>query len=138
MDNLLKEFSLLGIASLAVGIVVIGALIRKALELFIPSLKKIEVKNSSQKATAFPNKWSKFYNELGLYLLPYMIGAGLAAIKTSFVFGTIDTYGGRLVFSLLVASFSGLFYKALKKYIPGLFGVQVEADDAVLSVPAKG
>lgn len=138
MDNLIAEFSLLGIASLAVAINVICALFRKTVELIIPSLAKQEVVSAKQKAVEYKNQWARFYNELFLYTLPYLVGSTIAIFKIAFVFGSIGTYGGRWIFSMLVATFAALFYKAIKKAIPGLLGVQVETDDTILNLPKKG
>lgn len=137
MDNLLAEFSLLGVCSLAVAIVVISSLVRKALELIWPWLAKTEVTSATQKVADYTNQVARFYNELGLYVLPYVIGSLIAIGKITFVFGAIDTYGGRWIFAMLVATFSALFYKSIKKAIPGLLGVQVETSDKILELPKK-
>lgn len=137
MDNLIQEFSLLGICSLAVAINVLCALIRRALELFLPFLAKAEISAKKQKVVEYSNRWARAYNELGLYLLPYLVGSTIAVFKISFVFGALDSYGGRWIFSMLVATFSALFYKSIKKALPGLLGVQVETSDKVLHLPAK-
>lgn len=137
MDNLLAEFSLIGICSLAVAVNVLCTLLRRALELFFPFLVKKEVTAVTQKVVDYSNRWARVYNELGLYLLPYLVGSSIAAFDISFVFGDIDTYGGRWIFSMLVATFASLLYKALKKAIPGMLGVQVETGDKVLTVPGR-
>lgn len=137
MDNLLAEFSLIGICALAVAIVVVSGLIRKALELIWPWLVKTEVASVKQKGVEYQNQAARFYNELGLYILPYVVGSLLALIQTSFVYSDIESYGGRWIFSMLVATFSALFYKSIKKAIPGLLGVQVETSDKIFELPKK-
>lgn len=137
MDNLLAEFSLIGICALAVAIVVVSGLIRKALELIWPWLTKQEVASVKQKGVEYQNQVARFYNELGLYILPYVVGSLLALIQTSFVYSDIESYGGRWIFSMLVATFSALFYKSIKKVIPGLLGVQVETSDKIFELPKK-
>lgn len=138
MDNLIKDFNLLGLASLAVAIVVLVAFTRRLVELLVPSLVKKEVTSAKQKMTEYTHQWSRFYNELILYLLPY-IWAGLLAIPNiEFVFqGAGTSYAGRALLACLVATFSGLFYKSVKKSIPALFGVQVETSDKLFELPPK-
>jgi hypothetical protein len=137
MNNLLAEFSLLGVCALAVAIVVLSALVRKTLELIWPWLSKVEVVSKQQRVAEYHNQVARFYNELGLYVLPYVIGSLIAIGKITFVFGSIETYAGRWIFSMLVATFSALFYKSIKKAIPGLLGVQVETSDKILELPKK-
>jgi len=138
MDTFLKDFSLIGVCSLAVALVVATALIRKIMELALPVLVKTEVYvTKTHKVTKYQNGWARVYNELFLYLLPYILGALIALSKTAFIFGSIEKYTGRLIFSVLVATFSGIFYKSVKKSIPRLFGLQEESDDSsdVLGTP---
>lgn len=138
MDSILKDFSLLGISSLAVALVVMTALIRKIIELSWPSLVKREVRlDDTCKVTKYTSNWARLYNELFLYLLPYILSAIIALTNTEFIFGTISNYIGRLVFSVLVATFSGIFYKSVKKSIPRLFGLQDDPadDNTELSLP---
>lgn len=138
MDNLVSGFSLLGIASLAVAIFIITMLVRRTLEFFLPVLKKKEVTAAKQKVAEYSNQWARFYNELGLYYLPYVVGSIIAAFPIEFVFGSIKNYGGRWVFCTLVATFCALFFKSIKKGIPALFGVQVEESDKLIELPPGG
>jgi hypothetical protein len=137
MDNLLKDFSLVGLVSLAVMTVVCSALFRRVIELAIPSLVKVERKTANGKVTTYKSELSRWYNEFVLYMIPYVCAALFAISKTQFLFGEINTYVGRMFLAVMVATFSAMVYKAVKKAIPGMFGVQVDSNDDVLSPPAK-
>jgi hypothetical protein len=137
MDNLLKDFSLLGISALAVVIVVLSTLVRRVVELALPELKKDERKGSTTKVTIYSGSLATWYNEFLLYLLPYLVASVVATVKVPFIYGDINTYSGRLFFALLVATFSATIYKGVKKALPGLFGVTAEDDDKVLPAPPK-
>jgi hypothetical protein len=137
MDNLLKDFSLLGISALAVTIFVLSAFVRRAIEMALPELVKDERKAVNSKLTLYSGKFAYWYNEFILYLLPYLVASLLAIGKVSFIYGDIGTYTGRFFFAMLVATFSALIYKGVKKAIPALFGVVVEDDNQVLPTPPR-
>ena len=152
MDKLVEGFNLLGIASLAVVIVVVVAATRRILEFFFPVLEtketSVEVEQrkggegtykAPAKVVVFKSKAARFYKEVVLYLLPHFYACLFAIPNVEFIYGpSAQTYGGRVFMALLVATFSGLFYKSVKKAIPGLFGVTVEnVSDKVFSIPPK-
>jgi hypothetical protein len=137
MDQLIKDFSLLGLASLAVMTVVSVALTRRVLELAFPWLAVDKQRSEKVTVVTYVNRFAKVYNELVLYLLPYLWAAVFALAQTDFLFGQIGTYTGRLFLAFMVATFSQLFYKSAKQAVPKLFGVTVDADDLVLSIPPK-
>jgi len=153
MDKLIEGFSLLGIASLAVVIVVVVAATRRVLEFAFPALQTkestVEVEQKAEggkgpyrspaKVVVFKSQAARFYKEVGLYLMPYFYACLFAIPNIEFVYGpSAETYGGRVFMALLVATFSGLFYKSVKKAIPGLFGVTVEnVSEKVFSIPPK-
>jgi hypothetical protein len=152
MDKLIEGFSLLGIASLAVVIVVVVAATRRVLEFAFPVLqtKESTVKveqpedgkgpyRSRAKVVVFKSQAARFYKEVVLYLMPHLYACLFAIPNIEFIYGkSAETYGGRVFMALLVATFSGLFYKSVKKAIPGLFGVTVEsASEKVFSIPPK-
>jgi hypothetical protein len=139
MDQIAQQFNLLGLAALAVMVVVLSTFTRKALELAMPWLVKEESQGPNIKVVRFQDGVGvHFYNELGLYLIPYVWAAVAAITKSEFLFGDVDSYIGRLFLSVFVATFSALFYKSVKKKIPTLFGVTVEDnDDKVLPVAKR-
>jgi len=141
MDKLIEGFSLLGLVSMAVGIVVLSALVRRLLELVVPSLVKDELINvkAGTKTTQYGSELSRWYNELFLYVLPYLVGSLIALSKAEFLFGIISTYMGRFILSMMVATFSAMVYKTVRKAIPNFFGVSIDADDGdtVLTKPSK-
>ena len=125
MDLSTEDINKWGVAALAVTIVVFTALLRKTLTFLFPALRVSKCKDGLQVTTSYVSRWGEFYHEIGLYLLPYLLAPILALSKSTFLFGKIDRYGGKLVFVFLVATFSGLLVKIIKKKIPALFGVEV-------------
>lgn len=137
MDNLLENFTLLGVAALAVVIVIISTLSRKVVELALPELVKDERRTSTTKVTIYSSKLAAWYNELLLYLLPYLVASLIAVLKVPFIYGDLDSYTGRFFFSMLIATASAGIYKGVKKSLPGLFGVSVDDADKTPSNPPK-
>ena len=139
MDQLVKEFNLWGIASLAVMVVLGVAFTRKILTLsfIMPWLKPEKTKKGSSKTVKYSGRFAEFYNEVGLYLFPYIFATGFAFIRSEFLFGKLETYGGKLALAFLVATFSGLIVKAVKKSVPGLFGQKVETEDVIVGPPVS-
>jgi hypothetical protein len=133
MDQLFQDFSILGLAALAVMIVVAVGMTRKVLTFFFPVLvpvRTIGADKLTYKST-YLNKWARFYNELFLYALPYVWAALLALVKSEFIYGKIATYGGRLFMAFFIATFSATIFKAVKKSIPKSFGTEVATSDNV-------
>lgn len=130
--------TLIGLASLAVMVVVAVGLTRKVLTFFLPVLVPVRSLSADKRTqvTTYLNKWARFYNELFLYVLPYLWAALFAMVKSEFIYGKIATYSGRLFLAFLVATFSATIFKAAKKSIPKSFGVDVAAvDDVFESLP---
>lgn len=134
MTDLLEGFSLLGLASLAITIVVLVGFTRKLVSFFVPSMKKKEVTAAKQRVVEYEHQVARFYNEIGLYFMPYLYACLLAIPEIQFVYGEADGYAGRAVLGLLVATFSGLFYKSVKKSIPGMFGVEVATSNKLVDL----
>jgi len=128
MESILQSFTLLGIGSLAVAIVVLVAFSKRALALALPQLKKAQSVSKTSNTITYQTSFARLYNELLLYLLPYGWALLLAVPKIDFVYATADGYGGRALFGCLVATFASLIYKSFRKTIPKMFGV-AEVDD---------
>lgn len=133
MDQLFQDFTVIGLASLAVMIVVAVGLTRKALTFFFPVLIPVRTlgEDKHSYSVKYLSKWSRFYNELFLYVLPYIWAALFALVKSDFIYGKITTYGGRLFLAFLIATFSATIFKAVKKSIPKSFGTEVATTDNV-------
>ncbi len=131
MDQLTKDFSVVGLCSLSVMVVVITALTRKLLTFFFPVL--VPAKNVHEKGTTvlYLSRISQFYNEIGVYVLPYAWVALFSLSKSTFIFGTVATYFGRLLLGVFVATFSATMFRAVKKSLPRVVGVEVATSDDV-------
>lgn len=134
MDNLAEQISLWGVVSLAVTAVVFSAFVRKLLAFAFPSLRVTRKKDGLQTITVYASRCGEFYHEIGLYLIPYILAPLFALSKSTFLFGSVDRYGGKLLYAFLAVTFSGLLVKVVKKKLPALFGVEL-ADDSPLALP---
>jgi hypothetical protein len=126
MEPILKSFTLVGIASLAVAIWFLVSFSKRAIALSFPKLRKVQAVSKTSNTILYQTPFSRTYNELLIYLFPYVWALLLAIPKIDFVYATADGYGGRALFGCLVATFAGLVYKCFRKAIPKLFGVDVE------------
>lgn len=133
MDTLIQDFNLLGLASLAVMIVVVVGLTRRMITFFVPSFVPLKMADVAAKtyAVKYSSSAAQFYNEIGVYLMPYAWAAIFALVKSSFIFGKVDTYSGRLFLSFFIATFSATIFRAVKKSLPKPLGVEVKENDTV-------
>lgn len=132
MDELINPTTMMAAAALSVAVIFTTTLIRKVVSTFAPWLGKTEVTGTLGKRVEYGSTASRVYNELVLYVLPYLVSALWAIPDLPYLHADINTFGGRLLLSFLVAAFSGLFYKSVKKAIPRFFGVTVEDDESTV------
>ena len=134
MDQLTKEFNLLGLACLAVAIVVVVGFTRKFITFFLPSWVPVQnlvlgPDNIKVYSTIYKSEVAHFYNEIGVFLLPYAWAALLAVPKVTFIFGNVGTYIGRFFLSVFVATFSASIFRIVKKLLPKAYGVEMPMMD---------
>lgn len=138
MEGMLQDISLIGAASLAITVLIVSAFLRMIIEFAFPQLKKLEARAKKQKLVEYQSSLSRFYNELLLYALPYIVISIVVIPKIEFVFGassSFDQYLARWIFGMSVTPFSTLIFKAVKKSLPKFFGVKMEKADRLLDVP---
>jgi hypothetical protein len=139
MDELVKEFSLWGTLALAVMTYIATFFTRRILETAMPWLAKKADENASD--ITYVNKWARWYNKVLLYAIPVVFGLAWAFIPSKFLFGGIETIGGKLFWGATVGWFSGLFYKLIKATIVAIFaqkfGISYEPKDGPKGGPEE-
>lgn len=130
---------MIGLASLAVMVVVAVALTKRVLLFAFPTLNVTEAISNNTRTVSYQHTWARFYNEVFLYFVPYLWAALFALSKSEFMYGKVKTYTARLFLSFLVATFSALVFKSMKRAVPKLFGVEISSvsDEVFEEVPDK-
>lgn len=100
---------------------------RRILETAVPSLKKAV--DANQNGITYKTTWSRWWNEVVLYLLPVFWGGLSASLATSYPLPQgVSSFSGRLFFGIVVGFFSGFIYKVLKKVILKKFDIVSEEE----------
>lgn len=117
MDQIdLSTFLHTGTLALGVAVVIITSFIRRILETYIPTIRQKSDEDSP--GATYGNRWARFYNKVGVYYLPVLIGVLIGLLVDSdFLFGSIDTRDGRVFFAMVVAWFSRDVYKFVRGVI---------------------
>lgn len=130
MEQILAQVLRPGTFVVAVAVVIATFFIKRIAELTHPKLKKTKQVGGEGKevirATAYANKLSLWWNEVILYAIPVLVGALFALSSSEFLFGDIDTVGGKAMFSAGVGWFSGFFYKIFRKLVLKKTGVDIK------------
>ena len=111
---------------LGVALFVAVFLVRRVVETAVPTLKKQADPNSPR--LTYLTTFSRWWNEVILYVLPVVLGAGCGLIKSDFFFAGIGDKGGRLIFGAMVGWFSSFLYKLLRKVVKQKMGVDLVPD----------
>lgn len=132
MDDLVKDFSLWGLLSLATMCYVGTFFTRRILTTAMPWLEPV-TKDGKETYTC---GWARWYNKVLLYAIPVVLGLLFALIPSKFLFGEIDSFGGKLFFSGTIGWFSSMLYKLFRVTITTIFaqkfGVKYEPKDPPL------
>ena len=110
MDELVKEFSFWGTMALAVMCYVATFFTRSILTTAMPWLEPVK-KDGKESYTC---GWARWYNKVFLYAIPVTFGLAFAFIPSKFLFGGIDTIGGKMFWGGMLGWFSALIYKGVK------------------------
>lgn len=129
MDDAWKEF--LGIHTLIFSFICwVGTFfVRRIVENIWPHLKKQADENSPNATYLTP--MSRWWNQVILYLVPVVLGAGAAAVATAYPFPAgIQSLSARLFFGTVIGFFSGYLYKVVRQIVARVTGVQLEGASA--------
>ena len=133
MDSIVSQFLSKGTLILAIVIVIINFFIKRLVEIIWPTLKPI-ARELDQKAM-YTGKAALVWNQIGLYLLPVLIGVLLGSlIKDPYIFGTdIKAASGRIAYAAIVGWFADFMYEVVQKSLYKTTGVALP--DPGASIP---
>lgn len=141
MEEILSQVLRPGTFAIAVAIVIATFFTKRIAELAYPKLrtssKGVIVGSDKEvvRETTYPNKLSMWWNEVVLYAIPVLFGALFALSKSDFLYGGIDSFGGKVLFSAGVGWFSSFFYKIFRKLVLKKTGVDIQPGS--IEPPAK-
>lgn len=123
------------VGTLVLGILVViaSSFVRKVLETAFPDIK--QKADEDDPAASYGNKWARWYNKVFVYYFPVVLGGLSGLINEPFLFGTIDTMGGRVLFGMVVAWFCRDIYKGVRGVLSSFAkkqGVDLGPDSRVL------
>ena len=135
MDSVVAQFLSTGTAVIAVTVVILQFFIRRSVEITWPSLKPVG-KELDHKAM-YTGKAALWWNQIGLYALPVMIGSCVGLLsKDPFLFGPdIKTTSGRVFYAAVVGWFADFLYEVVQKSLYKTTGVSLPSPGA--SYPPK-
>lgn len=111
---------------LGVAIFILTFMFRRIVESAQPKWKKQADANDPK--STYLTTWSRWWNEVILYILPVSFGIASGFIKSDFFFAGIGDKGGRLIFGAIVGWFSSFLYKLLRKVARQRLGVDIIPD----------
>lgn len=124
MDQALSQLLNLGTAVFAVAIVVATFFIRRGIETAWPSLRKKADENAP--ATTYSTTAARWYQQLGLYTIPVVVGMGLGIVDIPFLFPEgLRTLGGRVFFGAVTGWLSSAVYKVVRRVAAQKVGIEL-------------
>jgi hypothetical protein len=113
---------------------VLTFLTRRIVETAMPTLKKAADANHPE--ATYKTTFSRWWNEVILYVLPVAWGSVAATAATFYPFPEgISSFSSRLIFGVVVGFFSGFIYKILKKIVLKRFDIVDESDLPAAKAP---
>jgi len=123
MDNVVSQFLSKGTAIIAITVVILQFFIRRTVEIVWPTLKPVgkELDHKSM----YTGKAALWWNQIGLYALPVVIGACIGWMtKEPYLFGDdIKTVSGRVFYAAVVGWFADFLYEVVQKSLYRTTGV---------------
>jgi len=133
MDAVISQFLSKGTVILAVVVVMIGFFVKRSVEMVWPQLRPVA--NEMDHKSMYTCKAALWWNQIGLYALPVVIGSCLGTINSTFLFGDLTSARDRVLYSAVVGWFSDFLYEVFQKAVLKSTGVSLpNPDEAVASV----
>jgi len=131
MDQALTDFLSKGTLIIAVLVVIINFFVRRIVLLIRPDFKPLG--SAMDKKAMYSNTAAMWWNEIGLYALPVIIGANLGLFKgLSFAFDTsIKTASGRVFYAAIVGWFADFLYEVVQKMLYKSTGVTLPSAESL-------
>jgi len=120
MEELLQAILKPGLLALAVAIYAVTHVARRVVETASPGLKKKA--SEMDKAAMYGSRLALWWNEVVLYAMPVIVGAGSGFYKSAFIFGALDQKD-RILVGCGVGWFSGTLYKIARKLLASKAGI---------------
>lgn len=135
MDAVVSQFLSKGTAIIAVLVVISGFFVKRVVEIVWPQLRASA--NEMDHKPMYTNKAALWWNQIGLYALPVVLGGLIGAfVKEPLLFDpSIQTKSGHVFYAAVVGWFADFLYEVLQKAFYKSTGVQLpNPDEAVPSV----
>jgi len=129
MDDLMKMIFRPGTLVLAIAIYASTHIFRRIVETARPGLKRQATE--MDKAAMYGSKMAMWWNEVVLYAMPVIAGAGFAFWPSEFLFGAELATKDRAMLACGVGWFSGTVYKAIRKALMAKAGLPDTGDSMV-------
>jgi hypothetical protein len=124
MDDFMNYMVRPGVLVIAVFIYLVVWTIRKSLESIWPSLRKQAGELAA--APMYTSRTAVIWNELGLHILPVLIGGLVGLIHSEFLHGPLQLWGDRVMFDCGIGWFSGTLYKGVSKMLSAKLGIDID------------
>lgn len=126
MDEAISNFLQYGTLILACAVYIITFLIRRITETAIPSIKKQADANDPK--LSYKTAFSRWWNEVILYVLPIIVGCLFGLVKAPFMFGDdVKTVSGRIIVGGVIGWLSSFLYKVVKKLLVSKTGIDASS-----------
>lgn len=113
-----------GTVAIAIAVFIATFFTRRVVENLAPSLAQ------GTSSASYSSRMQLWWNSVILYAIPVMYGCLMALSKSVWLFGQIDTAGGKVLFGGGVGWFASFLYKIVRKAVMVKVGVDILPDEA--------
>jgi len=124
MEEVTSQVARAGTMAIAVAVFVVTFFTRRVIEILVPSLRQ------GTTTTVYSTRLQLWWNSVILYAIPVLYGSLAAFIKSDWLFGQIDTIGGKILFGGGVGWFASFLYKVFRKAVLAKVGVDILPDES--------
>lgn len=120
MEELIRTIFKPGLLALAIAIYAVTHVVRRIVETARPGLKKKA--SEMDNAAMYGSRLALWWNEVVLYAMPVLAGAGSGLFQSAFIFGDLSQKD-RILVGCGVGWFSGVIYKIFRKILASKAGI---------------
>jgi hypothetical protein len=133
MDAAVAQFLTTGTVMIAIMVVIVNFFVTRTVEMVWPRLKPTGA--AMDHKPMYAGKAGMWWNEIGLYALPMVIGCTIGGlVNETFLFGDITTHTGRVFYAGVVGWFADFLYTVIQKVLYKSTGVQLPSPGQVIAV----
>jgi len=139
MDSVVSQFLSKGTAIIAIVVVIVGFFTKRTVEMCWPWLRPVA--NEMSHKPMYTNKGALWWNQIGLYALPVMVGMAIGFVaKEPFLYGPdLKTTSGRVFYAATVGWFADFLYEVISKALQKSTGVSLpDADGSIPPLKPDG